>query len=313
MGYTNNKVYEKSVANISVVNFKIVWGNKEENLKRICDYVDCLARRGSDIIVFPETALVGYENERDVKERKNKMQVRLSEPIPGPSSNKVAELTKKYGVYVVFGMTELGDDGEVYNTIAACGPQGVIGKYRKIHLPKEEVFWARRGNEPLIIDTPWGPICVGICYDSYFFPEVIRYARAKGARLYLNPTIVCKEEVPGDMCRVTLEANVIANNIFIASAGVAGKGAYNFAVGGRSIIGPSTHLSDVHYYAGKPFHAEGGDEEEVFTATVDLALADNVSDWNLYMKNDEINSTDWRPELYIEWYKDILNDPEWGK
>ena len=100
-------------------------------------YVDCLARRGSDIIVFPETALVGYENERDVKEKKDKMQVRLAEPVPGPSSNKVAELTKKYGVYVVFGMTELGDDGEVYNTIAACGPEGVIVKYIKIHLPKE--------------------------------------------------------------------------------------------------------------------------------------------------------------------------------
>ena len=115
------------------------------------------------------------------------------------------------------------------------------------------------------------------------------------------------------MCRVTLEANVIANNIFIASAGVAGKGAYNFGVGGSSIIGPSTHISDIHYYAGKPFHAEGGDEEEVFTATVDLSLADNVSDWNLYMKNDEINTTDWRPELYVQWYKEILDDPNWGK
>ena len=29
MGYTNNKVYEKSVANISVVNFKIVWHEEE--------------------------------------------------------------------------------------------------------------------------------------------------------------------------------------------------------------------------------------------------------------------------------------------
>lgn len=309
--YSRKKVYERSVATISVVNFKCVWGDKEENLRRILGYTEALAKRGSEIIVFPETALVGYENERTVADKARKMQARLAEPIPGPSTEAVAALTKKYGVYVAFGMSELGTDGLTYNAAAVCGPDGVIGSYRKIHLPKEEVYWANRGQAPLVIPSPWGPIGIGICYDSYFFPELIRYYRAKGARLYLNPTIVCQEEVPGDMCRVTLEANVIQNNIFIASAGMAGKGAYNFAIGGSSIIGPSTHLSDVHYYAGKPFHAPGGDEEEVFTATIDLALADNVSDWNLYCLNDAVGAPDFRPELYQQWNQEILDDHNW--
>lgn len=308
MGYQFSEKYEKTIANISVVNFKCVWGNKEENLKRICGYVEALGKRGSDFIVLPETALCGYENERTESDKMKKMQARIAEPVPGPATEAVAAITKKYNCYAVFGMSEKGEDGLTYNCAAVCGPDGFVGKYRKIHLPKEEVYWANRGRDPLLFDTPWGPVGVGICYDTYFFPELMRYYRAKGARLYLNPTIVCQEEVPGDMCRVTLEAGVIQNNIYIASAGMSGKGAYNFAVGGSSIIGPSNHLSDIHYYAGKPFHAVGGDEEEVFTATIDLALADNVSDWNLYCLNDAVGSSDFRPDLYIEWNRDVFEN-----
>lgn len=303
--------YEKSVVTISVVNFKCVWGNKQENLKRICGYVEALAKRGSEIIVLPETALVGYENDREVQDRSQKMQARLAEPIDGPAVSAVAEITKKYGVYAVFGMSERGADDLVYNTAAVCGPDGIIGGYRKIHLPKEEVYWANRGRDPMVFQTPWGPVGVSICYDTYYFPEVIRYARAKGARLHLNPTIVCKEEVPGDMCRVTLESSVIQNSMYIASSGMAGKGAYNFAVGGSSIIGPSVHISDVHYYAGAPFHAPGGAEQEVYTATVDLALADNVSDWNLYCLNEAVGSPDFRPDLYAQWNEEIVKDHNW--
>lgn len=39
-----------------------------------------------------------------------------------------------------------------------------------------------------MFETPWGPVGIEICYDSYQFPELMRYYVSKGMRLYLNPT-----------------------------------------------------------------------------------------------------------------------------
>ncbi|MCF0146154.1 MAG: carbon-nitrogen hydrolase family protein [Eubacterium sp.] len=305
------RTYEKDIVTISVVNYACRYGDKEANLKGICGYVEALARRGSDIIVLPEVALCGYDNQRDITDPKQKNQQLLAEQVPGPSSNAVAEITKKYGVYAVFGMTERASDGKVYNAAVACGPEGVIGSYHKIHLPKEEVYWAERGEEPFLFDTPWGPVGVGICYDVYWFPELFRYYRARGARLCLNPTIVAKEEVPGEVCRLALEHTAITSSVYIASAGMTGLGLHSHGLGGSSIIGPSMKLGDAYYYAGRPFHGKDSDQEEVFTATVDLSLADHVSDWVLYYENPETGAMDWRPELYQKWSKEIVDRHEW--
>ena len=99
----------KDIVNVSVVNFHPIWGKKERNLKRIEEYIECEALRGNHIIVFPELCLTGYDDEdtdgfglgrgnNQKMEPCHKMQFRAAEEIPGPSSERVAEVTKKYGV-----------------------------------------------------------------------------------------------------------------------------------------------------------------------------------------------------------------------
>jgi hypothetical protein len=92
---------------------------------------------------------------------------------------------QQYDVYAVFGMPER--DGEhVYNSAAVCMPDGTVKGYRKIHLPGNEINWAERGEDPLLFNTPWGPVGVGICYDIFEYPELARYYRAM-ARRRANP------------------------------------------------------------------------------------------------------------------------------
>ena len=298
---------------ISVVNFRAMWGKKEINLNRIKGYVKAAARQGSHMVVLPEMALTGYDDESD-KEKPEKMQTKLAETIPGPSSAAVSKLAEKYDIYVLFGMPEKDpQEDKIYNAAAICCPDGRILSYRKMHLPENEPNWASRGDTPLVFETPWGQVGVAICYDVYAFPELARYASAKGSRLYINLTACCADAVPGRMIQTQLEAIAITNPIYIASANLAGYDLYHYFLGGSSIMGPASNIGDVKYFAGYPFYAKGSDCQEMYSATIDLSLANTNTFTNLFKYNPKIDSTDWRPEIYAKMYEEVYNSTEWQK
>ena len=83
----------KDIMKVSTVAFNAKWGDKEANLNRMAGYIEAAAAEGSNLIVFPEMGLTGYDDEED-KPLKEKMQYKLAETVPGPSSEKIAELTK---------------------------------------------------------------------------------------------------------------------------------------------------------------------------------------------------------------------------
>ncbi len=300
------------VINLSVVNFRAVWGNKDLNLERICSYVKAAARAGSDMVILPELALCGYDPEPEI-EFNSKMHVRLAETIPGKSTETVSELAQELCIYVVFGLPEQDkkDPARVYNSAAICAPDGTITSCRKLHLPENEPTWATRGDYPTLFQTPWGPVGVAICYDFYAFPEIVRWASAKGCRLFINPTACCASAVPGRMVQTQLEALVITSPIYVASANLAGWDRENYFIGGSSIAGPAGNIGDVKYFAGYPFYAEGSDSQEMYTASIDLSLSEHNTFTHLFKHNEKIGEPDWRPELYVKMYNEILSSSEW--
>lgn len=299
----------KDIITVSTVTFNAKWGEKDKNLNRIMGYIEAAAKKGSDIVIFPEMALTGYDDEPE-KPKAEKMQTLLAETIPGPSTEKVEELVKKLGIYVVFGMPERdpSDPSVIYNALAVFSPDGLVGSYRKMQLPPPEPNWATRGEKPFLLDTEWGPIGIAICYDSYCFPEMMRYYAAKGARLYINCTALAECHGPA-VGPTTLEAQVIQNQIYIASSNLGGKDKDNVFWGGSSIMGPSRNFWEVFYYAGHKFNEPVARESEMFTATIDLTLATRDE----FIYNPIVGGTDFRPDKYIEMYKDVLNDPIFGK
>lgn len=301
---------KKDIITVSTVTFNATWGDKAKNLNRIKGYIEAAAKKGSDFVVFPEMALTGYDDEEE-KPKAEKMQSKEAELIPGPSSLEVGELTKKLGIYAVFGMPERDPDDPsvIYNALAICGPEGLIRSYRKMHLPYPEPHWANRGDKPCVIDTEWGPIGISICYDSYCFPEMIRYEGAKGARMHINCTALAKCHGIA-LGTTTLEAHVITNQMYIVSSNLGGKDLYNEFWGGSSIMGPSRNFWEVHYYAGHKFTDPLAIECDMYTATIDLTLAGR----DIFRANPLIDgATDYRPDKYIEMCKDILDDPAFGK
>ena len=98
-------------------------------------------------------------------------------------------------LYIAFGMP-VRRGGAVYNSLVVCGPQGLVGQYDKLHLAGAEPHWASQGEKlPLLFETPYGKIMCSLSYDSFCFPEMYRYACAKGASLVLNAAACAAPEM----------------------------------------------------------------------------------------------------------------------
>ncbi len=151
----------------------------QKNLKLWCEQIDAAGKLRLDIVCLGE-AILAVGTPATLKDR--------AKPIPGPVSEVLAEAAKRNKIWVVAGLTEL-DDEIVYNTAVLLDRNGKIaGKYRKVHLPREE--WKkgiRPGHEYPVFETEFGKVAIQICYD-WFFPEAAEIFALQGAEIIFAPT-----------------------------------------------------------------------------------------------------------------------------
>ena len=171
-----------AITRIAGVQMEPKLGENAANLAAILDRAQQAADLGAALIVFPECALTGY----GFADRAEAMP--HAEPIPGPSTAALTEFCARRGVHVVYGLLER--DGEkLYNACVLVGPEGVVGSYRKIHLPYLGVdMFADPGDRPFAVHQA-GDLKIGmhICYDAGF-PESCRVLALLGADLLVLPT-----------------------------------------------------------------------------------------------------------------------------
>ena len=209
-------------------------GDKTENIRKIEENVTHAKTQGAKLVIFPELSLTGYTLRDQAYE--------LAETIPGPSTSVLEEMAKKANVHIIIGMPELSEKTQstIYNTAVLVGPNGFIGKYRKMYLPTHSVFEEKRyfrpGYQTAAFDTKLGKIGLTICYDV-FFPEVSRLTRLKGAQL-----IVCISASPA-IRRAFFEtltaARAIENTAFLAYVNLVGIEDGLQFWGGSRLIGPN--------------------------------------------------------------------------
>ena len=94
----------------------------------------------------------------------------------------------------------------------------------------------------------------------------------------------------------------------MVSSNLAGKDLFNVFWGGASIIGPSMNFWEAEYYAGYPFTDPRAIQNRMYTATVDLSLAN----LQIFGKNPTLGgASDFRPALYKAWMEELLEDPRY--
>jgi predicted amidohydrolase len=208
--------------------------NKTENLAKIEATTKKAKAQGADLVIFPELSLTGYVIRDQLYE--------LAEPIPGPATQKIEQLAKETGMHIIFGMPELSEKtrATIFNTSVFVGPDGLIGKYRKMYLPTHSVFEEKRyfrpGYQTASFDTALGKIGLFICYDI-FFPEVARLARLQGAQL-----IVCISASPAvrrTYFEILTAARALENTAFLAYVNLVGVEDGLQFWGGSRLVGPT--------------------------------------------------------------------------
>jgi predicted amidohydrolase len=208
----------------------------------------------------------------------------MAETIPGLSTDTITNLAKKTKAYIIFGMPELSEKTQatIFNTAVLIGPQGVIGKYRKMYLPTHSMFEEKRyfrpGYQAATFDTALGKIGLIICYDI-FFPEVCRLTRLKGAQL-----IVCISASPAvrrAFFETLITARAMENTAFLAYVNLVGVEDGLQFWGGSRLVGPQGRILAKAKY----------DEENMVIGEVDYSDLRSVEPFVPALR-------DLRPELF---------------
>ncbi len=164
----------------------------------------------ADLIVFPECVLSGYCFESLEEAWPH------AETIPGPTTESMHEWCREQGRHVALGMLEQGPDGKLFNSCVLIGPLGIVGIYRKIHLPFLGVDrFTTSGTEPYrVYDAAEMRIGLHICYDGVF-PETGRVMSLEGADLLILPT----NWPPGadTFAKYIPNARALENNVYFLS------------------------------------------------------------------------------------------------
>ncbi|NQT60747.1 MAG: acyltransferase [Bacteroidetes bacterium] len=214
-----------------------------------------------------------------------------AEPVPGPTTNRLAEYAKKYKMVLILPVYEKAQEGVYYNTAAVIDADGsYLGKMRKIQIPHTwpgfwEKFYFKPGNLGFpIFETAYAKIGIYICYDRHF-PECARILALKGAEILFNPsaTVAGKSEY---LWELEQPAQAVANGVFIGAnnrVGLEKPWEFGEFYGSSYFVDPR----------GKLLVKGSRDKTELVVAELDLEQIREVRDgWQFFR--------DRRPEMYTE-------------
>jgi len=145
-----------------------------------------------------------------------------AEAVPGPTTDLIASVCKKYAMVCVVPVYEKEMSGVFYNTAAVYDADGTyLGKYRKQHIPQVnpgfwEKFFFKPGNGGYpVFQTRYAKVGVYICYDRHF-PEGARCLGVNGAEIVFNPSATHRG-LSEYIWRIEQPAAAVANMYYVGA------------------------------------------------------------------------------------------------
>lgn len=271
-----SRVNEIKKYKVAAVQYESTLGDKRKNVSDLLDLSREAARNGAKLIVLPEMSVASYcyYNREEIQP--------YVETIPGPTTERFAQLAKSEGCYIVVGMPEVEPrTGTFYNAFALISPLGLIGKYRKTHAFVAEPKWAKEGDLGFQVwETELGRITGAICFDSCIF-ESNRIVALRNADVFCYPTCWLMEKGPPPVWITRAFENGM---YYVAANRWSVERTIQF-IGRSCIINPDGTVQA---------YADSGNQ--VVYGEVDLEIARDKK--VLHNGNDKL--ADRRPELYQE-------------
>jgi predicted amidohydrolase len=161
---------------------KVACTQGKTDLESCAAVMEIAGKAGVDLVLLTEYMRGGF----------------LPEPVPGPSSELMRAMARKYRMYVAGGIVRKVDKPDrVFNTALLYDRGGaLVGMYDKIHpySPENNEQGVTPGTSAPVFDTDFGRAGFVICYDIWF-PDVCQLLALKGAEMILFPNAGHQPEV----------------------------------------------------------------------------------------------------------------------
>jgi len=213
---------------VAVVQAAPVLFNREATTAKATHLIQEAAENGAQLVVFPEAYIPAYPRGlsfgtvvghrkpqgRDLWQRYYENCI----PVPGPTTDVLAETAHETGVYLVMGVVER-DGGTLYCTTLYFGPDdSLLGKHRKLKpTASERLIWGEGDGSTLTaIDTEFGVIGGLTCWENYM-PLARMAMYAKGVEIYIAPTADSRDTWQATLQHIACEGRcfVLGCNQFV--------------------------------------------------------------------------------------------------
>lgn len=187
--------------------------------------------------------------------------------LTGPTTTRMLQESKKLNVHITYSLFEkaIEDGKEVYyNCMGIISPvRGVIGKYRKIHIPGGDIrynpvyekYYFNSGNTLPVFELDNGvKLAVVICYDRSF-PEVWRSYYLQGAQIIV--TAACTMGLRADMFITELQVRALESHAFVIALNRAGEEQVEHELEARHHFGKSFIANPLGNIVCEPLSDEG--------------------------------------------------------
>jgi predicted amidohydrolase len=219
--------------------------------------------KGCDLIVYPELALTTFFPRWYCGER-SEADIWFEREMPGPATRPLFEEAKRAAMAMSFGYAELTPDGHHFNTsILVDKAGGIVGKYRKVHLPGHDDFDPQRTHQhlekryfrPGDLGFPaWrmlgGVFGMCICNDRRW-PETFRVLGLRGVEMvtlgFNTPAVNAQRGDEGLAKRMfhhklSLQAGAYQNSTWVVAVAKAGIEDGHPLMAGTVIVNPDGEI-----------------------------------------------------------------------
>lgn len=209
----------------------------EERLQTVDRFLADAGARGVAIVCFPEAYIPGLRGQ--------------DFPVPPPDQrrqqaalNEIRAAAQAHAVAVVIGM-EWESAAGLHNAAFAVSGDGRLQGYQAKNQipPEEEAFYVPDGQRRLfeINGVPFG---ISICHEGWRYPESVRWAAVRGARIVFHPqltgsdragvTLNCWGDPSSPYYEKAMVARSVENTIYFASVNCAMR----YQDSATSLLGP---------------------------------------------------------------------------
>ena len=219
----------------AVVQTLAALGDLDHNIALLEKYTQEAVRQGAELVVFPECMNTGYlfDSVEHCAE--------LAETVEGRYVNAMADLCRRYGLFMASGFTEKDTEtGKIYNSGLLLDKAGaLILHYQKQFLATHDQNWFECGvkGSP-VVDTELGRIGLLICFDGRI-PEIARCLALQGADVILDMA----NFFAMDQAEMWVPARAFENGVWIVAATKSGVERSIYYPGGSMIVAPTGQVA----------------------------------------------------------------------